>query len=180
MKLYFVRHGRTNYNRIGIMNDDPKVDVHLTKKGTEQAERVSETLKNTQLTHIYVSELLRTRQTAEIINIHHQLKLTQDSRLNDNRTGFNGKPWFFGALTYLFSKDRYSKRFNDGESLLDSKKRVTEFLEEIKAKRGSKDIVLIVGHSNTGQIIAGYFGNLSNLDTFTSIVKNGQVVEYDL
>lgn len=180
MKLYFVRHGHTNYNRFGIMNDDPSVDVHLTSKGLKQAKSASEQLKDTPLTHIYVSQLPRTRQTAEIINSHHNLKIEEDSHLNDNRTGFNGKPWIFMTLAYLFSKDRYSKRFNDGESLLDSKKRVTKFLAELKSRHDETDEVLIVGHSNTGQIITGYFNNYSNLDTFTSVVKNGKVLEFDL
>ncbi len=180
MKLYFVRHGHTNYNRFGIMNDDPSVNVRLTKKGIRQAQKASDALKDTPLTHIYISELPRTRQTAEIINQHHQLQLGEDSRLNDNRTGFNGKPWLFMAVAHLFAKNRYSKRYNGGESLLDSKKRVTEFLAELKPRHKDTDIVLIVGHSNTGQIATGYFSDLSDLDTFAVVVRNGQIAQFNL
>jgi len=179
MKLYFVRHGHTRYNRYGIMNDDPTVNVRLTKRGIRQAEAAAAKLKDVPLAHIYVSQLPRTRQTAEIINKHHNLKLEVDKRINDNKTGFNGKPWIFVTIAYIFTKDRFTKRFNDGESLMDSRQRVSEFLDEIKAKHHS-DSVLIVGHANTGQIINGYAKKLTTLETFTSVIKNGRVVEFDL
>ncbi len=180
MRIYFVRHGHTFYNRFGIMNDDPSVDVRLTKKGKRQAAAAAEKLKETPLTHIYTSTLPRTIETAKIINKYHNLKLTSDARLNDNKTGFNGKPWFFAAAAYVLTKDRYSKRFRDGESLLDSKQRVTDFLEDLKVKHDKSDSILIVAHSNTGQILAGYFNDLTTLETFTSVIRNGKVVEYKL
>jgi broad specificity phosphatase PhoE len=36
MKVYVARHAETNYNILGILNDDPDVDVYLTPKGIEQ------------------------------------------------------------------------------------------------------------------------------------------------
>ncbi len=46
MNLYLARHGRTNYNDLGLCNADPTVDVHLTALGIEQAKaNRSKTLK---------------------------------------------------------------------------------------------------------------------------------------
>lgn len=180
MTLCFVRHGQTNYNRKGIMNDDPSIDVHLSDRGIEQVKKVAEDLRNTGLTHIYISQLPRTRQTADIINKYHDLELIQDPRINDNRSGFNGKHWIYVFFAYLFSRNRLSKHFADGESLLDSKKRVTEFLDELKKTHKSSDKILVVGHANTGQIIKGYANNLSDTKTFTAAVKNAQIYEYNL
>ena len=39
MKLYCMRHGETDYNRLGLCNDDPAVDVCLTDTGILQAFR---------------------------------------------------------------------------------------------------------------------------------------------
>ena len=33
MQLYLTRHGETNYNVLGLANDDPAADVHLTARG---------------------------------------------------------------------------------------------------------------------------------------------------
>lgn len=37
MKIYVIRHGKTNYNRLGLYNSDPAVDVHLTAQGIKTA-----------------------------------------------------------------------------------------------------------------------------------------------
>ncbi len=38
MKTYFMRHGQTNYNVLGLCNDDPARPVHLTDLGIEQVQ----------------------------------------------------------------------------------------------------------------------------------------------
>ena len=81
MKLYLARHGRTNYNDLGLCNADPAVDVHLTPSGVAQAGALAEKLKLVPLDHIFASELNRTQQTAEIINKFHNLEIEIDARL---------------------------------------------------------------------------------------------------
>ena len=71
MKLYIARHGQTNYNEQGLCNSDPAVDVYITENGVKQAENLAEKLKNVQIGQMFVSELKRTKQTAEIVNKHH-------------------------------------------------------------------------------------------------------------
>ncbi len=66
-----MRHGKTNYNILRLCNDDPKREVHLTEKGSTQAEDAANKLKNVPIVRIIVSELPRTRQTAEIVNQYH-------------------------------------------------------------------------------------------------------------
>src|ERR1700677_337622 len=92
MKVYLVRQGETNYNVLNIHNDDPAVDVHLTETGIKQAEKLADMLKEISVEHIFVSELTRTQQTAKIINKYHQLEITIDKRLNDNKSGYEGQP----------------------------------------------------------------------------------------
>ncbi len=179
MKLYFVRHGHTNYNRFGIINDDPSVNVHLTNIGKKQANYAADTLRKVELDYIYVSELPRTLETAEIINKHHRLKIQKDKRINDNRTGYNGLPWLVRWFTFRLAKDPYSKRFRDGESLEDSRVRIFEFLDEIK-KIHTDDSVLIVGHANTGWVIKGYMSKSPLTKMFRGHIVNGHVLEYEL
>lgn len=68
MKLLLMRHGQTNYNRLGLCNDDPRDAVYLTDLGRRQALAAAVALRAARLEHIFVSELPRTRQTAEIVN----------------------------------------------------------------------------------------------------------------
>lgn len=179
MKLIFVRHGHTNFNRFGIMNDNPKVNVHLTKLGKKQAEGAAEALKKTKLDYIYTSMLPRTFETATIINRYHNLDIQRDARINDNRTGFDGWHWVIYWVASKFVKDPLRKRFRRGESLEDSQKRVFDFIEEMKKKHDDQT-VLVVGHANTGWIIKGYASKTPLEKMFRGHIVNGLPVEYDI
>nr|WP_292992781.1 histidine phosphatase family protein [Nitrosomonas sp.] len=63
-----MRHGRTNYNDLGLCNDDPARDVYLTEAGIAQAQSAALALREVAFERILVSPLPRTRQTAEIVN----------------------------------------------------------------------------------------------------------------
>jgi broad specificity phosphatase PhoE len=67
MKAFFVRHGESLYNVKRLCNADPKIDVPLTAHGIRQAQAARERLAGKSLEAIYVSELPRARQTADII-----------------------------------------------------------------------------------------------------------------
>jgi alpha-ribazole phosphatase len=142
MKIYLARHGRTNYNDLGLCNADPTVDVHLTRVGAEQAEDLADKLKQVQLDHIFVSELRRTQQTAEIVNKSHNLEIEIDPRLNDGKSGFEGKHFTEYENALNAATNRWTVRFNDGESIEDIKKRVVDFINELRTKK--YDAVLIV------------------------------------
>ena len=81
MKLYLARHAETNYNIAKLANADPNIDVHLTEHGIEQAENLAELLKDVDYDIVYISELPRTRQTAEIINITIKSSLLMDASM---------------------------------------------------------------------------------------------------
>jgi broad specificity phosphatase PhoE len=179
MRLIFVRHGHTNFNRWGIMNDDPSINVKLTGLGKKQARSAAEQLKDVSIDQIYASMLPRTLETAEIINKYHKLEIHRDARINDNRTGYNGFPHFIRLITFFFAKDKYRKRFRDGESLDDSRERVFEFIEDIR-KKHADETVLVVGHANTGWIIKGYVNRTPLEKMFSGKIVNGFPAKYDL
>jgi probable phosphoglycerate mutase len=145
-----MRHGQTTYNLLGLCNDDPRDDVHLTELGIRQAEEAAETLKDAALERILVSELLRTRRTAEIVNRHHGVPITAHAALNDIRSGFNNRPVaeYFAATGH----DRLHLRVNGGESLLDYKARVLGFLDWLCRQPWQQ--VLVVAHEETLRVFA--------------------------
>ena len=148
-----MRHGRTNYNDLGLCNDDPSRDVHLTKAGIAQAQSVAQALCKVAFERIVVSSLLRTRQTAAIMNRYHSVPIQVHADLADIRSGFDGKPVsdYFAAISH----DPLRMRVNDGESLLDHKQRVLRFIDWLKVQNDKT--LLIVAHEETMRVFVAYF-----------------------
>jgi broad specificity phosphatase PhoE len=144
MQVYVARHGKTNYNELGICNCNPAIDVHLNESGIEQAKSLAQKLQDEHIQHIYVSELRRTSQTAEFINKYHKVPVSIDDRINDNNTGFDGQHFsvYVSALEKAGKEQERTIRFNDGESLQDVDDRVSKFFDSLRSV--SFDSVLIV------------------------------------
>jgi alpha-ribazole phosphatase len=176
MKAFFARHGETNYNVQGLCNSDPGINVHLTEKGRSQACEMSEQLKDEQISMIFVSELPRTMETAGIINELHQAPIRIDARINDRRTGFEGRP--VDEFLRAVEEDRFNLKLNDGESFQEEKDRVFSFLSDLS--RLDYKAVLVISHMETMQIIAGYYYDLSDAQMLDVEMKNGQILEVDI
>jgi probable phosphoglycerate mutase len=176
MKLYLMRHGQTNYNLLGLCNDDPHSDVHLTDLGCQQARTAAEQLRNTRLEHIFVSELPRTRQTAEIVRQGRAVPVTARAELNDIRSGFNNLAVaeYFAATGH----DRLRRRVNGGESLLDYKARVLPFLDWLRQR--PEQVVLVVAHEETLRVIATHLRGLSDEEMERLAFGNGEIIELEL
>ena len=161
MKLIVVRHGETedNVNEI-LQGASPGI---LTEKGKEQAKKLGERLKQEKIDYIYVSDLKRTVDTAaEIIKYHPEVPVTYTDRLRKRDFGI-----YEGIQVKEFADMRKSSgiRFKDyrpekGESLLDVKKRIDDFLDEIFKKHFGETILWITH----GSFIASLKMSLENID----------------
>ncbi len=176
MKIYFIRHGQSNYNQKNLCNDDPSIDVHLTELGKRQAKEAAEKLKDKKFDVIYVSELPRTLETAKIINKFHNAEIKVERRINDRKSGFEGKPErdFLKAV----EKDIFNTRVNDGESFLDEKKRIFSFLNDLKKIHCEN--VLVVCHEDTLKIADGYFNDLSDEEIWAREFGNCEMLEIEV
>lgn len=174
MKIFATRHGETNYNRLGLCNDDPAIDVHLTDTGIEQAERVALQLKDETIDQIFTSELPRTLQTARIINRYHDAAIESDARLNDIRSGFDGEPVpdYFSATAH----DPLHARINGGESLLDYKTRVTGFIQWLVELPFQQ--VIVVAHEETLRVFEAWFEAVEDDRLRTLNFPNCEVKKY--
>jgi len=160
MNLYVMRHGRTNYNDLGLCNDNPNADVHLDAIGKQQARAAAEQLRDIVLDRIIVSPLPRTRQTAEIINRYHHAPIEVHPDIADIRSGFDGQAVeaYFAAI----AQDPLNARVNGGESLLDHKQRVLGFIDWLQ--RQPQDNILVVAHEETLRVFVAYFeGNVPDV-----------------
>ena len=158
MNIYIARHGQTNYNILGLCNDNPSRHVYLTQTGIEQAEQLAKQLLNVEFDVIFVSQLPRTRQTARIVNHYHNVRIIECQDLNDIRSGFDGEPVekYFAAVGH----DRFNIVPPGGESLGEFQRRVNAFMDLLLME--DYENVLIVAHEETLRVCAARFNNLSN------------------
>jgi len=172
-----MRHGRTNYNDLGLCNDDPGQNVYLTETGIAQAKSAALALRDVSFDCILVSPLPRTRQTAEIVNGDHAAPIREHSDLADIRSGFEGRPVseYFEAI----AADPLFMRVNGGESLMDHKQRVLRFIDWLKQQ--PLQTPLIVAHEETMRVLISFFENNVADDQLRSIhIKNCEFRQYVL
>lgn len=145
MKIYFVRHGESEANVAGLINDDPARPVALTAAGRRQAGDAAELLRHIPFVRAYASQLLRARQTAAILLRHHDCPLYVDARLNERKSGMDGLP--VESFNALVRPDPVGTRPPQGESFLEQMERLRDFLAETAATQ-PRGPVLAVSHEN--------------------------------
>ena len=177
MNLYVVRHGET------IWNVEKRVqgitDIPLTEKGKKEAEELQELISTLNIDVVISSPLDRARETAKIL-IDSKLPINTDDRIKERDWGMNE-----GAL--ISEVDRWdcwdvilNTKVQNIECIQDFMDRVSNFIEEIKAKYKDEN-VLIVTHSAVSRVIHYLLGtipedaNLSRID-----IPNLRIIEYKL
>lgn len=85
LSLYFVRHGQTDANVQGILAGSG-TDAMLTEEGKSQARETGEALRNIKFSNAFISEMTRTRDTANCIlheNVNKTPRCQKVEYLND-------------------------------------------------------------------------------------------------
>jgi broad specificity phosphatase PhoE len=145
MKIDFVRHGQTEYNKHGFVTG--QMDASLIEEGVEQAKKTLLEISN-DYKELYSSDLLRCKQTAEILNQKLNLQIQYDPRLRERDFGsLAGKKFSemdnTGKMKEKDKNQQYDYRPYGGESVEDVKKRVFAFIEEIKNNAKDKKILVV-------------------------------------
>ncbi|OGJ13192.1 hypothetical protein A3K82_01290 [Candidatus Pacearchaeota archaeon RBG_19FT_COMBO_34_9] len=133
MKIIFVRHGESKHNaKLTLLGDSG-----LTKKGKAQAKYLGMRLKKQKISAIYTSNLLRAKETGEIISkiIKVPVKSTFEE-LNEYRSA-NLK-----SRLKLLSNARL--------------KRLKKLLNKISKNKMKNKTILIIAHGVTNRIMIGH------------------------
>ena len=86
MRFILVRHGESEWNRIGRYQG--QLDAPLSELGLKQADALAERLQNEKLDAIFTSPLQRAKRTAEAIaRFHPRLELQEDPALMEIHHG---------------------------------------------------------------------------------------------
>ena len=148
MKLIFVRHGQTDYNKQGILQGQEK-DIPLNVHGIAQVEEAAQKVPS-DVDLIVSSPLQRAMKTAEIINerLHKQIEF--DDQIKEFKYGsLAGKTW--PEIIAITGDDKAEEHDADvtfdyspygGESATDAKKRVSGWIEKMRQKYPDKKILV--------------------------------------
>ena len=142
---YFFRHGHSQRQIINLTSCWPeKKPLPLTEKGEKQVLSSTKKLKDKKIDLIFSSDLLRTKQTAEIISKETGARIIFDKKLREANVGvLNGRHPKL-VWDYIFKKQNpYVAKAPKGESLANIQKRVYDFLKKIEKKYQGKNIVIV-------------------------------------
>ena len=153
MKLYFVRHGRTEWNEEGRIQG-ANGDSPLLESSIQQLEALGRHLSQTHFDATYSSDLPRAVHTAQILLKQNQnpTSLQETPALREWQLGRleGGKIVELKALypeemkAFRHDLSQFHHDLFDAESVSDTTKRTCYFVKSLKGK--GLDSVLIVGH----------------------------------
>lgn len=182
MKLYFVRHGKTQWNIDGYMQG--RSDIPLCDIGRQQARDTEKLLADKHIDICISSPLSRARETAEIILKGRDVPIITDERIIERAFGsYEGSNAFYtGTEEYrktMWNLDGDGK-FDDMEPIGSVVKRVYAFLDDIKEKYKDKS-VLITAHGGLSPAVKYYIAGQEISENYLfDIVKNCEIIEGEI
>lgn len=183
MRIYFTRHGETEWNKLGIIQG--QLDSSLTKEGIDMGLRLREKSKDLHFDKVYSSDLGRAYDTAKLICPDREIIKTPLLREIDvgSWSGKNIKD--VKASDEILYKKYFEEPENyyrpDGESIYDLKNRVEKFFEE-NIYNSEDENILIVTHGVTIVAIYSLMENIPIEDFWSNRVRrNGEfnIADYE-
>ncbi len=175
-----MRHGESEHNVKGVLDSSLKSTSHLTDKGKEEVKATAAEIGMVDV--IYISPLLRTKETAKIVEttIGYTGKVIVDPRLAEFDTGdFDKKPReaFFAYLDTHRTGSWLDMKIPGGEGYKDVRNRVSEFLYDIDAQHEGKRILIITHEALVKMIEAVSLGGTAK--DVTHVWNQGGVATAD-
>lgn len=177
MKIYVIRHGRTDTNEKCLLNG--LYDEDINDIGIKQALEARNILKYKDIDLIVSSSLLRAIHTAEIVNVTDVPIIINDKFIERDMGELALKK--SSSVDYSeyckFSESRYKGL----ETVSDLIKRVYSGIEELINNYNNKNI-LIVTHGAVTRCIDAYFNGIPNdlVITNAKMLKNCEIVKYEI
>ena len=174
-EIILIRHGETEWNSQKRMQGHSNSD--LSEVGRGQIQALGELMKNVSFDHIYSSDSLRTRQTAEAITQYSGHTLQFDQRIREKNLGV------FEGLTSTEAKERHPEVYrlfktaganyviDEGESTQQLLERALEFIEEIRLRHPQERVVMVT-HGGVVRVLMKYTLGLSIDAPTRFIIKN--------
>lgn len=153
MNLILVRHGETDWNRLGICQGIS--DVELNENGRRQIEQLALSLSKENISAIYSSDLKRATDTANAIAEYHNLQVKFDPDLREmNQGDLEGLTFIqirerYGELLKEWRESSESVKLPGGESLKEVQERAWRAIERIQKGHHKDETVVTASHNLT-------------------------------
>lgn len=176
MKMYYVRHGQTDWNLARKMQGG-QTERNLNETGKEQAEQTRRELADVKYDIIICSPMERAKETARIISQGRNVPMVTDERLRERKLGeMEGNPITEECEKLIWDYNQ-NIEIKGGESLSEFEKRVLDFLEEAKNKY-ENDTILVVAHGGVAKVIKAYlYGKPKDNNLNNYQMKNCEIIE---
>lgn len=147
MNLILIRHGETDWNRIGRCQG--VADIVLNENGKRQARELAHSLKDRKIDAIYSSDLKRAHETAQHIAEHHGLSVQLEPGLQEMNQGD------LEGLSFPDIRDQYAEvlkqwrespetlRLPSGESLIEVQERAWKVFEKVHDNHLGETVVAV-------------------------------------
>ena len=177
---FLLRHGKTIHQTekkdITYKYPDDTPPCVLLENGIYEIELAGKKLKDKNIDLIYSSDILRTRQTAEIISKiidYNSKKIVYDKRLRDINWGiFGGKNKKQAWAYYDNDKmQKFEKGVPQGESWNQCQERMGTVIKEIEQNYQGKNI-LIISHGDPLWLLEGYLKSKSKKELMNEMNKD--------
>jgi broad specificity phosphatase PhoE len=157
--VLLIRHGRTEWNATGRWQGH--TDIPLNERGRQQARALAQRLANWPVEAIYTSDLLRAKETAEIIARPHNLTPIKNANLRERYGGF------FQGLAGDEIRTKYREEWEkliqgdeiEGvESNTAVQERIWQAFENIASNHRGQTVALVSHGAALGLLIAKVLG----------------------
>ncbi|MEK7061644.1 MAG: histidine phosphatase family protein [Patescibacteria group bacterium] len=144
-KYYILRHGEALSNVREIASSWPETfDNPLTGLGREMVKVAAEEISKKKIDLIFASDLLRTKETAQIVSEKLNLPVNFDTRLREIDFGsFNGKLVEESENYFKDESHRIKQAMPGGENYEQLAERISNFFESIEKEYNDKTILII-------------------------------------
>ena len=184
MRIWFVRHGETEWNRTKRYQGHS--DIPLNETGRRQAQETAALLANEPLMAVYASDLSRAVETAEAVAQPHGLQVQQNSALRELHFGL------WEGLRYeqimekwadelsLMYEDPERGRAPEGEGFSDLAKRAWPALQAIREAHQEEEAIAVVAHGGTIRVLLCLLQEKSLQQLWDVAIEHGQATRIDV
>lgn len=175
-KLYIVRHGKTDWNTVGLLQG--RIDISLNKEGREELKRLSNIIDLNNIDLCLCSPLKRAKETAKII-IGTKKQIIYDDLLLERNFGiFEGQK----INMELISKEwdyKLNYKGSNIESITECLNRAKTFLDKISKEYPKKNLLIISHGSFIKALHFNIIGYNEDTDFLSFNPQNATLYEYD-
>ncbi len=184
MKIWFVRHGETEWNRTKRYQGHS--DIPLNENGRRQAQETAVQLANEPLAAIYASDLKRAVETAEAIAQPHGLQVQRKSELRELHFGlWEGLLYeqimenWANELSLMYDHPEKG-RAPEGEGFSELAQRAWPALQTIRETHQGEKAIAVVAHGGTIRVLLCLLQGKPLQDLWSVAIEHGQAMAMDV